>query len=119
MDYDPQWDDDLERKQSGLGIASFIIAILVGLSAVALVVIAGMIEVSTPGGMDDQSPAAMIIGLGVFAIVGLCMLGIGLGVAGFFQPHRTRIFCVLGVAFNGLVILGLAGLIVVGLTVAA
>ena len=44
------------------------------------------------------------------------MLGIGLGVGGLVQVDRSRTFGVLGLVFNILVILGLVGLIVVGIT---
>jgi hypothetical protein len=114
---DPQLANGLRQKQSGIGIASFVLAIASGVTAAALVVIAGVMEVSTPGGMDEESPQAIIIGLGIFGVIGLNMLGIGLGVAGFFQPDRSRIFSVLGLVFNLMVILGLGGLMVIGLMI--
>jgi len=103
------------RRQSGLGITSFVLAIVAGLTALALVVIAGVMEASTPGGMDEESPQAIIVGLGIFGVVALNLLGIGLGVAGLVHADRLRTFAVLGLVFNSLVILGLGGLMVIGL----
>jgi hypothetical protein len=113
MDRQPA--NGLGRKQSGLGIASFILAIVAGVTAVALVVIAGVIELSTPGGMDEESPQALIVGLGIFGVFALNLLGIGLGLGGLFQADRLRTFAVLGLVFNLLVILGIGGLMVLGL----
>jgi len=124
--YAPPRADALDRRtengnghrQSGLGITSFVLAISAGVTAFALVAIAGALEASTPEGMDEESPQAMIVGLGIFGVVGLNMLGIGLGVAGLVHPNRLRTFAVLGLVFNILVILGLGGIMVIGLTVA-
>jgi len=106
------------RKHSGLGIASFILAIFAGFTAFALVVTAGVLEASTPGGIDDESPVAIIIGLSLFAIIGVNLLGIALGVAGIFQPNRYRTFPVLGILFNLMLIMAFLLLVVIGLTIA-
>ena len=106
------------RKHSGLGIASFILAIFAGFTAFALVVTAGVLEASTPGGIDDESPVAIIIGLSLFAIIGVNLLGIALGVAGIFQPNRYRTFAVLGILFNLMLIMAFLLLVVIGLTIA-
>ena len=93
------------------------LAMLIGMLAAGLVVTAGIVEASSPGGMDEQSPVAIIIGLGVFAIIGLSFVGSGLGIAGLFQPNRNRLFSILGLIFNALIIFGLVGLIAIGLAV--
>lgn len=103
------------NPHSGMGIASFIMAIVVGISAFALIVIAGVIEMQTPGGMDEESPEAIIIGLGIFGVIGLNLLGVGLGIAGIVQPDRNKIFAYLGLAANAMVIFGICGLIGLGL----
>ena len=88
-----------ELSHSGLGIASCIIGVLAGLIEVAIVAIAGMIEVSTPGGMDENSPEAILIGLGV----------------GGLMQRRKKLFAVLGVLVSLFVTCGVAGLFVLGL----
>lgn len=90
------------------------IGILAGLIEIAIVAIAGMIEVSTPGGMDENSPEAILIGLGLFAGLGVAILGIGLGIGGLMQ-RRKKLFAVLGVLISLFVTCGVAGLLVLGL----
>ena len=107
------------RRHSLLGIASFAIAIFAGLTAFALIVIAGVMEASTPGGMSEESVQAIVIGLGIFGVLALNLLGAGLGIAGLVVPNRSRVFGILGLIFNLLVIFGIAGLLVIGLALAA
>ena len=73
-------------------------------------------EATTPGGMDEDAPLVILVGLGIVGAVALGMLGAGLGVAGLVQTHRLRTFAVLGLVFNMLVVLGLVGLIAIGLS---
>jgi len=124
--YDQQWGGDAHGGKpadsyphSGMGIASFIMAIAVGIGAFALVIAAGVIEASTPGGMDEESPIAIIIGLGIFGVMGLNLVGVGLGIGGLVQSERSKIFAYLGLAGNAMVILGICGLMCVGLAAGA
>ena len=104
----------VEQKHSALGIASFILSILVGVSFLALLVIAGFVETSRPGGMDEDSPVAMFLGLGLFAILGLNLLAFGIGIGGLFQENRKKLFSVLGIVFSSLTLIGGIGLIALG-----
>ena len=52
-----------ELKHSGLGIASFIVSIAAGVCIFFTFVIAGAIEATTPGGMNEESATAVVIGL--------------------------------------------------------
>lgn len=97
-------------SHSGLGIASCMIGVLAGLIEIAIV----MIAVSSPGELDENSPEAILIGLGLFAGLGVAMLGIGLGIGGLMQ-RRKKLFAVLGVLISLFVICGVAGLLVLGL----
>ena len=108
--------NDSEPRHSGLGIASFVVGLLAGIVEFAILAAAGVIEVSTPGGMDENSPAAVLIGLGLLAGLALSLLGVGLGIGGLTQ-RRKKVFAVLGVVVSLLVTLAVAGLLVVGLTV--
>ena len=106
-------------KHSGLGVASFVLSVLIGALDFAVFVIAGVVETSTPGGMNEESLVAVVIGLliigSLFANVG----GIGLGIAGIIQKNRQKVFSILGVAFHTLIILGMVGLLIVGLMMPA
>jgi len=102
-------------SHSGLGVASCVVGVLAGVFEVAIVAIAGVIEVSTPGGMDEESPAAILVGLGLFAGLAIAMLGVGLGIGGLMQ-RRKKLFAVLGVLVSLLVTCGVASLFVIGLS---
>lgn len=105
----------IEPKHSGLGIASFIMSIFVGLCMFVVFVVAGVLETSTPGGMDENSPVAMIVGLCMFGLLFGCLISIGLGIGGLCQTGRKKIFAVLGITFSAIIILGTIALIIIGL----
>lgn len=94
-------------RHSGLGITSFVISLVMFIFFFILVTIAGVIEISTPGGMSEESPIAVIMGM--FTILGilLCLVGCGFGIAGFCQKECKKIFSILGIIFNGIILLGL------------
>lgn len=106
----------LEAPHSGLGIASFIISLLGGLTAFVTVVLAGLMA-SGPRGMDENSPEAFAVGCTIFGVIGLILVGLALGVAGLFQQERKKVFAVLGVVFNALVVVFICGIMAVGLAV--
>ena len=101
-------------KHSGLGIASFVISLAMAFFLFLIVLAAAVIATVTRGDMPDTSPAAVIVGL--VAVLGLfgCVVGIGLGIAGMFQKNRKKVFSILGLIINGLIVLGVFALIVVG-----
>jgi len=101
-------------KHSGLGIASFLTAICLGFALIALIAVAGVVEASNPGGMDGESATALMIGLGIFAIIGLSFIGLALGFVGVFAANRSKVFAILGVVFNGLLLLAIGALFVIG-----
>jgi len=105
----------MERKHSGLGIASFVISIITGLMMFMLFVVAGVMETSTPGGMDENSMEAMLVGLFLFALLFLDLLAVGLGVAGLFQKERRKLFAVLGLVFAAATIVVALLLVLIGL----
>jgi hypothetical protein len=101
-------------KHSGLGIASFIIAIIAGVTLFFSFAVAGFLQVSRPGGLDEKSGLAMLVGLFIIAVCMVHLVGLGLGIAGVFQAGRRKVFSVLGLVLNAGAILGTIGLIVVG-----
>jgi hypothetical protein len=103
------------EKHSGPGIASFIISLVASMAMFVLIGIAGVLEVSTPGGMDEDSPAAVLIGLCMFLLLGLELLAAGLGVAGVLQQARRRVFAVLGLVISTGTMLFTLFLMMVGL----
>lgn len=103
------------QHHSGLGIASFIISMITGLLTFLAIVFAGVMEATTPGGMDPESAGAII--LGFFLIACLCglLVAIGLGIGGLVQRDRKKLFAVLGVTFSAVILIGTLALMVIGL----
>ncbi len=99
-----------------MGVASFILAVLCGIAEFCLIVIAGVLETSAPGGLDVESPAAIMIGLCVLAGAAVGLLGLGLAIAALVQPDRKRVFAVLGLAFNTMIVLGVFGMTLLGMS---
>ena len=104
-------------KHSGLGIAAFILSILSTLLIFALVTIAGVLEATTPGGIDETSLEAIIVGMLIFAFIGLALVGLGLGIGGLVQKQRKKIFAILGTIFSSVTILATLALIAYGTTI--
>jgi hypothetical protein len=78
-------------KHSGLGIASFVIAIAMFVLEFVLIAVAGVLEVTTPGGIDEKSAAAILLGLGVLGGLFVDMFAIGLGIAGLCQRDVKKL----------------------------
>lgn len=116
-----------ERQgHSKLGISSVIIAVLATFVIVILFIVAGslastLFESQDPAAIDPQSlqssPEATtlaIVGIGILGSFLLYLLGLILGVAGIFQGRKKRLFGILGAVLNGLVLLAVVLLFVVG-----
>jgi hypothetical protein len=104
-----------EPRHSGLGIASFVVGILSGVGEFAAIVVAGFLVASAPDDIEQMSALFMAIGFAILGGMGLAFVGLALAIAAFFQPDRKKVFAVLGLTFNLLVLLGVCGLMGVGL----
>jgi hypothetical protein len=102
---------------SGPGITSFVIGLLGSLGLLATFGYATYLEMNTPGGIDENSPVAMLTGLAMIGCILMLLLGLLLGVAGLFQSGRKKLFAALGVFINGFVIA--IGALVIGIGMAA
>jgi hypothetical protein len=102
------------QRHSGLGIASFVLSVGVGLLLFCTFAVAGVMQNSAPGGMNEKAPAVILIGLAIIGLVLLDVIAFGLGIAGFFQRNRSKVFAILGTIFSSLVILATVLLIVAG-----
>ncbi len=105
----------LAMRHSGFGIASFVLSLVAGFSMFVVVVIAGYVETTSPGGMDEESTVAMLVGLSIIGLFMLQLLALVLGFVGVFQSNRQKVFPILGIVFAGLSILGVGFLMVIGL----
>jgi hypothetical protein len=100
-------------NHSGLGIASFIVSVAAGFLTFCCIVVAGVMA-AKPGGMDETSPEAIIVGLLLFAFLFVSLVGLGLGIGGLVQKDRKKIFAVLGTIFSALTIAGTVFLFILG-----
>lgn len=105
----------MEQQHSGLGIASFILSILSGIFLFLLFLVAGVMHSSTPGGINDESPVAIFVGLFMLAFLFVAFVALGLGIGGLFQNDRKIVFAVLGTVFSACVFLGTIFLLLIGL----
>ena len=105
----------MEQKHSGLGIASFISSVISGILLFLIIVVASVMEASTPGGMDEESPAVIVVGLCVYAFLFVALIALGLGIGGLIQKDRKKLFALLGTVFSACVFLGTLFLVLIGL----
>lgn len=119
------------RGHTKMGIASVVIAILATVLIVVLIIVAGSVastlfQGQDPANLDPEtlqnSPEAAGLAFVGFGILGsglLYVLGFGLGMVGIFQRRRKRLFGILGAVLNGLVLLVVILLFVLGLVLGA
>jgi hypothetical protein len=95
------------RKHSKLGLTSFLIAL--GFPLLFLILLA--IPVVSYGRIDNQTDDEISLILIMFGGLGGPMIhfaGLVIGIAGAFQRARKRLFAILGLVFNGAMLLLLA-----------
>lgn len=108
----------MERQgQSKLGIASLLTSLLAAIGIFITIIIAGVVESNTIGGMDEESLEAILLGLCIFGFGFLDLLSIGLGIAGIFQKIRYRITAIIGTIISTATLLITLSLIFIGLAI--
>jgi hypothetical protein len=105
----------MELKHSGIGITAFIFSLVMALIAFIIIIIAGVLEASSPGGIDESSAAAAVVGLLIIGCLLVQLVALGLGIAGLIQKNRKKIFAVLGTVFSGMTLVGVGFLMLVGM----
>src|SRR5438067_12235526 len=107
------------RGHSPVGVVSFVLAILSGVGIFGLVLSATVMAARHSAGrgpaFDDQSPQAMAIGLAFLLSVFGAFVGVALGIGALFQVDRKRVFAVLGLCLNLLVLVSIVGLVLLGM----
>ncbi|PTU73397.1 hypothetical protein [Pseudomonas mangrovi] len=94
-----------QLKHSGLGLASFIISTGAALLIFVLFIAAGAMEASTPGGIDEESVGAVVLGLLIILCMFIELIALGLGIGALCQSGRNKIFGVLGTIFSAVIVL--------------
>jgi hypothetical protein len=115
FDYDRE-----PRKTQGSSlpcVLSFILALVAGVLILGVFVAAGVLTMQAGGDLDENSPEAVFIGLGMMAGLGLALLGLILGIVGTLGDHSKKVFAYIGATLNGLILLGTVGLICAGIAV--
>ena len=115
-----------ESRHSKTGLTSLVIAIPTTVGIVVLFVIRAIIGASTLSGTDPQSldPRSLqdspafagfaLVGLGFLVCLIMYFVGPVLGLVGVFQRRRKRLFAILGTVANGLAVLVIVSLLVLG-----
>jgi hypothetical protein len=98
-----------------LGIAACIGSAVAGVAFFALVVIAGVLEESTPGGIPEDDPLLATLGLAMMGLMLLDVVALGLGIGGLLQPDRNRALPIVGIVLSAVVLLMGVGLIALGM----
>jgi len=101
-------------RHSGLGIASFMISMVIIGFVFFLFFLIVILAVIAPD--LSQTNSTMIRTLGTFLMLSslASLVGVGLGVAGLKQINRKKVFSILGLVFNLMIIAGMIMLIVIG-----
>ena len=102
----------MENGHSRIGIASFVLSLVAGISMLLLFAVAGIMKLRNPNGSPEGN---IIIGVVALALVFLDLLAAALGIATVCQKEQKRLFGILGLSFALLVIIGTGGLVVLGL----
>jgi hypothetical protein len=99
-------------QASGLGLAS----LLIGIAGFPVwIVILTIAAIFHKQGLDSQDPKMQLVGLGLFAMVGLNAIGVILGMIAVFNKQAKKMSAALGISFNFLQIAGIISLIIIGL----
>jgi hypothetical protein len=99
-------------KHSGFGIASFAIGLASAIADFLLLVVGVLADQN--GHLGEDFPAAVLVGLSMFAVFFLNAVGLVLGIVGVLQANRHKVFPGLGIAFNIVVPAGMLLLILIG-----
>ena len=99
---------------SGMGIASFIIGLVASLGLLVTFGVAGVADSTQPGGLDEASVMAGVLGLLMVLFALAQLVALGLGIAGLVQAGRNKILSVLGTVFASTALLGSLMLMLLG-----
>ncbi len=99
----------------GIGITSFILSIVSLIAIVVMIGIAGYMAATTPGGMDEQAPEVILLGLIVIFIGLVVFISLVLSIVSVVRKDRKKLFGILGLVFSLFTVLVVGGIMVLGL----
>lgn len=102
------------RRQSGLGIASFVVSLIGGL--LIFLMVSGVIYLIMTGSGDFDENSGEMVALALLLLAGCFadVIAMGLGIAALFQTECKKSLAILGIVFSFLALAGIGGLIVLG-----
>lgn len=103
------------RTHKGIGIASFIIGIACLAVVLALLVTAGVM--AKDGKLSPE--LTMLVGVGMMAACFVDLIGIALGFVGAVDRTSKKIYPVLGIVLNVIIVMLFAALLAIGLSIKA
>lgn len=99
----------MEQKHSGIGIASFVTSITVGILVFLTTVVSGIMVASAA-----SEEFFTIVGLLILALLSVDVVALGLGIGGLCQKDRKKIFAILGTVFSSVTVVGTIFLAILG-----
>ena len=90
----------MEKKHSGMGIASFTISIIVFCSYVFLIIMAVLASGQHNQAYGNPSKIQSIIGIAMIFLNIIAIVAVGLGIATLFQKERKRLLGIIGLIFS-------------------
>lgn len=106
--------EESDWKHSGLAIASFVTSLVSLIGVFSVIAIAGVLEATTPGGLDESSIEAVVVGLFIFFFLALLCVALGLGIAGLFQRERKKVLAIIGASMATFGLIGTVFIILIG-----
>jgi hypothetical protein len=103
----------VEPKHSVLGIVGLVLSLCGGFglfAALAVAMLAGAAESTGSTLIADDSPAETILGLALFAAMGLEVLALGVSFGALFEKDKKRVLAIIAMAIS-FMSLGSAGLL--------
>lgn len=107
--------ETMSNRHSIFGVISFLMGLGCGAVILACVGYSTYLEMTTPGGIDEQAPEVILIGLAMLGFMGLSILGGAIGFVGLFESESNKLFAILGTLTCAAVFLAPLALIIIGL----
>jgi hypothetical protein len=117
MPFNPPPPPPSVRKHSPLGIASFVLSILSAAMICAFITYAYILGSNSTSTVSMGASA--VVWVFICAISLASLVGLGLGIAAVVQPGQSKVFGILGLVFNALILIGFCIFLLFAVFVAA
>lgn len=101
-------------KHSGPGIASCILSIVAASVVFMLIIVAGVIDTSSPGGLENNPAGALFLGMLILGGLTIDITALFLGIAGLFQHNRKKPAALIGTVLSMIVLIIIGSLMFSG-----